>query len=101
MLIVSGCGKTPIVSTPPASCSALIPQGWKKPVQGAAIPKPADTSQWIGKPLTDAMAAAIVAPWASWGVEQTGQLDKANGRTADGIAIMERCEALVNAARQQ
>ena len=68
---------------------------------GAPLPQEADTSTWIGKPLTDAMAAAIVAPWASWGVAQTGQLDKANGRTADTVWIIQQCEARVNAARQQ
>jgi hypothetical protein len=26
-------------------------------------------------------------------VEQTGQLDKANGRTRDSISIVEKCEA--------
>ncbi len=33
------------------------------------------------------------ADWMVFGVRQTGQLDKANGRFRDGIGIIERCEA--------
>ncbi|HKF95120.1 MAG TPA: hypothetical protein VKB96_11090 [Gammaproteobacteria bacterium] len=35
----------------------------------------------------------------AWGVAQSGQLSKANGRIGDTIDIFGRCEALVNAAR--
>jgi hypothetical protein len=31
--------------------------------------------------------------WIAFGDAQTGQLDKANGRTKDAIGIVERCEA--------
>jgi hypothetical protein len=56
-------------------------------------------TEWLGKPLTAATAAAIVAPWAAGYVAMSGQLDKANGRTGDAIEIVTDCEALVNAAR--
>ena len=35
----------------------------------------------------------IVADWVAFGDAQTGQLDKANGRIADALAIIGRCEA--------
>lgn len=34
-----------------------------------------------------------VGEWVAFGDAQTGQLDKANGRTADALAIVEKCEA--------
>lgn len=34
-----------------------------------------------------------VGEWIAFADAQTGQLDKANGRTADAIGIVERCEA--------
>jgi len=40
-----------------------------------------------------------VKAWAAAYVASEGQLAKANGRTADAIGIMQRCEAMVNAAR--
>lgn len=45
------------------------------------------------------MAAAITGPWASAYVGSDGQLDKANGRTMDAIAIMSECERLLNESR--
>lgn len=36
---------------------------------------------------------ASVGDWVAFGDAQTGQLDKANGRIADAIGIVERCEA--------
>jgi len=53
----------------------------------------------LGKPLTPAMAAAIIGPWAGAYVGMSGQLDKANGRTADTISIVGVCESQANAAR--
>lgn len=60
----------------------MVPEAWRAPVE--AIPLPA--FEIVGDALT-----AFVA--------QTGQLDKANGRTADTIFIVENCEKLVNGAR--
>lgn len=85
---------------PPAQCSKLIPQGWKQGVEAAPVPKNIDVAEWLGKPLTMAMAAAIAASWAAGYFAQDGQIDKSNGRTADSIAIMEECERQVNAARK-
>lgn len=36
--------------------------------------------------------------WINFGVAQTGQLEKANGRTTDAISIVERCEERDRAA---
>ncbi|QNA85131.1 hypothetical protein G4G27_14855 [Sphingomonas sp. So64.6b] len=60
----------------PNACSSLIPDNWRVPVAGAPLPQ--------GKSVGD---------WVAFGDAQTGQLDKANGRTADTIAIVSRCEA--------
>jgi hypothetical protein len=61
--------------TPPANCSEFIPPSWKVPVESAPLPK-ADTAQG----------------WQGFGVGQTGQLVKANGRQADTVHIFETCE---------
>jgi hypothetical protein len=42
--------------------------------------------------------ADTVGDWIAFGDAQTGRLDVANGRTADAIAIVERCEARDRAA---
>jgi hypothetical protein len=44
-------------------------------------------------PGADLPAGKIVGDWIAFGDAQTGQLDKANGRTADTIGIVRRCEA--------
>lgn len=59
----------------PSACSTLIPDSWREAVPGAPLPK-GDT----------------VGEWVTFGDAQTGQLDKANGRTADTVGIIERCE---------
>lgn len=95
-LLCQGCARTPaIVTTPPARCADLIPNGWTTGVDSAAIP---DTTAAPGMtPLDAALMAARL--WAGAYVAQDGQLDKANGRTSDAIAIMRQCEAQANAAR--
>jgi hypothetical protein len=45
------------------------------PVPGAPLPK-----------------GDVVGDWIAFSDAQTGQLDTANGRTADAIGIIERCE---------
>jgi len=37
-------------------------------------------------------AGSTVGDWIAFADAQTGRLDVANGRTADSIAIIERCE---------
>lgn len=39
------------------------------------------------------MTADPALAWRLFGVRQTGQLDKANGRTADALSIVQGCEA--------
>lgn len=60
----------------PSACSTLIPDSWRKAVEGAPLP-----------------LGGTVGDWVAFGDAQTGQLDKANGRTVDAIGIVERCEA--------
>jgi hypothetical protein len=42
---------------------------------------------------------ATLGSWMSFGIAQTGQLDKANADRAAAIEIVERCEARDAAAR--
>lgn len=65
----------------PGACSRLLPDSWRQPVPGAPLP----TGETVGD-------------WIAFGDAQTGQLDKANGRTADAIGIIERCEERDRAA---
>ncbi|WP_299308181.1 hypothetical protein [uncultured Croceicoccus sp.] len=69
-----------------AACSSLLPPDWREGVAGAPLP-----------------AGETVGDWIAFGDAQTGQLDKANGRTLDSIGIVERCEerdrAAIRAAR--
>lgn len=60
-------------------CGDLIPDDWY--AQGGGIksaPLPAEKT---------------AGAWVSFGVAQTGQLDKANGQTRDAVAIVKKCEA--------
>ena len=77
----------------------MVPAGWSEGVEAAPVPHNTDISRWIGQPLTEAIAAAIIAPWAAGYVGMSGQLEKANGRTTDAMGIQRNCEAMVNAAR--
>lgn len=61
---------------PASACSTLVPDGWADGVASARIP----TSDTAGD-------------WIAFGDAQTGQLDKANGRTADTLTIVQKCEA--------
>lgn len=72
---LSACAP-PIVTASAAGCSQLVPDSWKAGVAGAPIPD-----------------GNTVGDWISFGDAQTGKLDQANGRTADAIGIVERCEA--------
>lgn len=89
-LTLTGCGiiSRPVVATPPARCSAMLPQGWFAGVEAAPVP------------VTDGLSDFDqVKAWASAYVEMGGQLAKANGRTADTMTIIRNCEELVNGAR--
>lgn len=60
----------------PGACSSLIPESWRLGVEGAELP-----------------AGDTVGDWIAFADAQTGKLDAANGRTADALAIVGRCEA--------
>lgn len=80
-LLLCGCVSTGPIIASQSACSALLPDSWREPVPGAPLP-----------------AGETVGDWIAFGDAQTGQLDKANGRTADTIGIVERCEARDRAA---
>ena len=83
-LALTACaGGVPIASTPSA-CSGLIPDSWHKPVEGAPLPD-----------------GNTVGDWVAFGDAQTGRLDVANGRQADTLAIISRCEERDKAAVKQ
>ena len=70
-------GAPPIVTASAADCAGLLPASWKSGIAGADLP-PDDAS---------------AGDWIAFADAQTGRLDQANGRTADAISIVERCEA--------
>lgn len=77
MLVLSACvGAPPIVATPSA-CASLLPEEWRQPVMGAALP-----------------LDMMVGSWVAFSDAQTAQLDKANDRGAATIYVIERCEQL-------
>lgn len=86
MLALQACAGAPLIVATPDACSTLIPGAWRKPVPGADLPKGDNIGDWV-----------------AFGDAQTGQLDKANGRVVDTLAIISRCEArdavAVNKAR--
>jgi hypothetical protein len=76
-LLVTGCAGSTRVLAPNSGCSTLIPSTWAEPVPSARAPA----------------VEAGEADWQVFGIEQTGQLAKANGRTADVVQIVTTCEA--------
>ena len=75
--LAGACAGSTQVLMPTAGCSSLIPASWAAPVPSAALPP----------------EAAVEADWQVFGIEQTGQLARANGRTADVVEIVTNCEA--------
>jgi len=75
-LACAACVGAPPIYATSAACSSLLPADWRRPVPGAPLPE-----------------GQAVGGWIAFGDAQTGQLDKANGRTVDAIGIVERCEA--------
>lgn len=80
-LMLGACAGSPVIVATPSACSTLIPDSWRQPVPGADLPD-----------------GNTVGDWVAFGDAQTGQLDKANGRTVDSLAIISRCEARDRAA---
>ena len=74
--LAAACVGTPPIVATPGACSTLLPSEWRAGVPGAELPQGSTAGDWIA--FADA---------------QTGQLDKANDRTAAAIGIVERCEA--------
>ena len=87
------------MTIPPARCADLIPAEWAQGVKAEPIPDNAPVP--LGVPVTAALAAALVAPWAAAYIGMSGQLDKANGRTADAMEIVKDCERRANEARPE
>lgn len=75
-LVCGACVGGPVIQTTQGACSSLIPDSWRAGVMGADLPEGNTVGDWIA--FADA---------------QTGRLDVANGRTADTLGIIERCEA--------
>ncbi len=76
MLPLAACMGNATIIAAPSSCSTLIPETWREPVPGAPLP-----------------GGDTVGDWIAFGDAQTAQLDKANGRTVDALAVIGRCEA--------
>jgi len=76
MLGLQACAGGQLIVATPSACSTLVPDAWREPVPGAPLP-----------------AGETVGDWIAFGDAQTAQLDKANGRTVDALAIISRCEA--------
>lgn len=75
LVLLSGCAGNPVIVASPSSCSTLIPEAWHQPVPGAPLPE-----------------GNTVGDWVAFSNAQTGQLDRANGRQADTLAIISACE---------
>jgi hypothetical protein len=95
LLFALGACETLTVQTPPASCSQLIPAAWRTPVP--STPPPAAVPPTFG--TAEQRALEGEKRYATAYTAEGGQLDKANGRTADTIDIFETCERLANEAR--
>lgn len=76
---MTGClGTMPIVTTLAAlDCASLIPPTYRRPVPPVPLLRVGATVGELGSALDG----------------QTGRLDKANGRTADLVAIADTCQA--------
>lgn len=93
-LLATGCvTPTPIIADK-APCSELLPEAWAQPVPGAPAPAPVDRARFAaGLPGDVLHADALARGWMQFGIAQTAQLEKANGRNEDSRGIVERCEA--------
>lgn len=83
-----------------------MPAAWQEPVPGTPVPaaRAPRVVPSTATPLERVQAAAADAldalrDYAGAFVAESGQREKANGRTADTIAIVSGCETLINGAR--
>lgn len=74
-ILLAGCVSSGPIIASASACSTLVPDSWAAGVAGA--------------PLPDGNA---VGDWIAFADAQTGRLDVANGRQADTLAIIGRCE---------
>lgn len=81
---LSACASPAPIFLNAGQCSSLIPGSWRSGVPAPSLP----TDDTVGGLAVFADAAI-------------GQLDKANGRTADTIAIVEACERRDAAAAER
>ncbi|WP_162249633.1 hypothetical protein [Altererythrobacter sp. Root672] len=92
-LLATACAGSPPIIANKAPCTELIPQAWRKPVEGSVPPAITSRADYPAGPAGDALYADQIARvWMQFGLAQTGQLEKANGRASDAIGIVERCE---------
>lgn len=78
-LLASGCVSNSVLASK-SDCSQLVPSAWKAGVASTNLPAQTDDER------------ERLNGWINFGVRQTGQLEKANDRTADALGIIERCE---------
>lgn len=85
----------------PSACASLLPAEWAAgvdhgdmPAPAAAMPQPAPSQDaatlWKNR---YGWALDEQKKWAAFGVSEANKVDQANGRTADAIGIVTRCEA--------
>ena len=101
MLLCAACAGSIQVQAPAVGCSSLIPRGTRTKVPSAVLNIPDPAGDALVQSATEralAIAEAEAEGWQVFGIEQTGQLAKSNGNTADSIEITERCEARDRAA---
>ncbi len=74
---VAGCATgRPSVTLLASPCSSLVPAEWREGVPAPALP-----------------TGSTAGDWAAFADAAVGRLDFANGRTVDGLRIIEACEA--------
>lgn len=77
ILLTPGCATTnQRLAVLAVNCSSAIPEEYKQYVQGTKLP--------VGATISD-LAVALDT--------QTARLDMANGRTADMISLIQKCDA--------
>lgn len=79
-LVAAACVASPPIYAANTPCSSLVPSEWRNGVDHA--PPPAETTDQLGQ----------LKAWIGFGTAEAGQVEKANGRTADTLGIVERCE---------
>lgn len=73
---LSACASHPVAILNASPCSTLVPADWRDGVPAPALP-----------------SGSTAGDWSAYADAAVGQLDKANGRAADALTIVERCEA--------